>query len=312
MKSIFLKVKQNYIGMRIDKVISIEITNYSRTYISKLIKSENVEVDGVIIKEPDYKLNGKLIKITFIEDTLKTLKPEEFQYDILYEDDYLIIINKPPGVVVHPAPGNWDNTVVNALIGRDNNFTSNFQDELNSFRPGIVHRLDKDTSGVLIIAKNPQSKYKLCKQFSDGSIKKEYIAIVCGIPKNNYKEITTLIGRHPINRKKMAVVNKNGRMAKTIYRLIKSGKIEDNKVSVLSVRTITGRTHQIRVHLAYDKIPILGDSVYGGHQNIKANRQMLHASKLRFIHPIDNREMIIECPLFEDQQQLLDMIDNVS
>lgn len=295
---------------RIDKFLHSTFPQYSRTYLQELLAHGKVKLNGKDVANKTLVFKGNEITIDWPEKP-KTAIPsaEEFKFNILFEDDDLLVIDKPAGVVVHPAAGNWTGTVVNALLGKDENFLENLieesADESSLNRPGIVHRLDKDTSGCLIIAKNPISKANLCESFASRNVKKTYKTIVFGEPKKQKERIETLIGRHHINRQKMAVVNHNGKDAITIYDCVKNFEYEGNILSLLDVQILTGRTHQIRVHLAYMKLPILGDKLYGGKQNILAPRQMLHAWKIEIPHPIKGNMLSIESPLPEDFKQFV-------
>ena len=309
-------LNKNYLNLRLDKILSLEINNYSRTYLSNLIKQGYVTVNGKLTKEPKkhIKLNTiiEVLLYNIFNSNNIILTPKKFKYQIMYEDNDILIINKPPNTVVHPAPGNWNNTIVNALIYRYSNFTKIFNNDMNiqNIRPGIIHRLDKDTSGCLIIAKHIISKYKLCNSFATGKIIKEYDAILYGVPKYTHEQITTLIGRHQKNRKKMTITDNvnRGKKSITIYNLIKIGYLNKIPISLAKIKILTGRTHQIRVHMAYKGTPILGDKVYGGHQKIQIQRQMLHASKITFPHPCLHKTISIRCPLFQDYNNVLNLI----
>ncbi|MCP4179873.1 MAG: RluA family pseudouridine synthase [bacterium] len=305
------EVPQKFMCGRLDLFFSSLNLSYSRSYIQKLIKNGNIAVNGKVIKIPKFTVstNDKVEVKWPKQENFELPKAEDFNFDILYEDDDFLVINKPPGVVVHPAAGNWSGTVVNALIGRDENFTEQFiREEGNEVaqRPGIVHRLDKDTSGCLVVAKNPISKFKLSESFSERKVKKEYSAIAYGHPNKTHFELETLIGRHPINRQKMSIVTRNGKNAITICDLIKKGFVSDIPVSLLNVKILTGRTHQIRVHLAYKKLPIIGDTVYGGRSKLVTMRQLLHARKMEFPHPTTGENFVIECPYPKDFKDFLE------
>jgi 23S rRNA pseudouridine1911/1915/1917 synthase len=297
-KIIELTVDDRYDGERLDHFLACAIPEYSRSFFQKLIKTGKIKYGSD--NSPETKCTvrkGGRISVEMPEEKKKKLLGEDISLDVIYEDDDMLVVNKAHGMVVHPAAGNWDGTVVNALLGRDGEFAEKLED---GFRPGIVHRLDKDTSGCLIIAKTPASQFQLAKLFQERKIKKTYAAIVCGFPPKNTDKIITNIGRHPVNRKKMTVVHKVGRLAVTKYEVLKRGRIEKVPVSLLEVQIETGRTHQIRVHLAYKHLPILGDKVYGGKQEIEAPRQMLHAWKIAFPHPNTGELMEIVAPFPED------------
>jgi 23S rRNA pseudouridine1911/1915/1917 synthase len=305
------EVDKNFISGRLDLFFSSLNLSYSRSYIQKLIKNGNVTVNKKVVKIPkltirtDDKISIRWPK----KENFELPAAEDFCFEILFEDNDFLVINKPPGIVVHPAVGNWSGTVVNALLGRDNNFSEQFINAEGveaAQRPGIVHRLDKDTSGCLVIAKNPISKFRLSESFSAREVKKEYSAIVYGHPTRSHFELETLIGRHPINRQKMSVVTRNGKNAITICDLINKGFISDIPVSLMNVKILTGRTHQIRVHLAYKKLPVVGDSVYGNKQRLVAERQLLHARKIEFPHPTTGKKITIESPYPKDFSDFLE------
>lgn len=305
------KIKvESTVSERLDKYLPSVFSDYSRNFFQNLIDNGKVKLSGMLVSAKTKVSNGSEIEIEWPEEKVFTIpEPEEFKFDILYEDEDLLVIDKPAGVVVHPAAGNWTGTIVNALVGRDSSFLGSVleeePDELSTARPGIVHRLDKETSGCLVVAKNIRSRMKLAESFASRRIKKIYKAIVCGIPPRNEEKVETLIGRHHINRQKMAVLKWNGKKAVTIYKFIKTWKFDDIDLSLLDVEILTGRTHQIRVHLAYKKCPILGDKLYGGKQSIDAPRQMLHAWYLGFPHPSTGKLIEIESPIPDDFKKYL-------
>jgi len=284
MKELLLKVLAEQAKMRIDLLL----TDYSarnnlglsRTIIQKLIHEGKVFLNSQAINKPHHKVNaGDELKIVLPEKEETEFLAEEIPLEIVYEDDDLLVINKQPGLVVHPSPGNREHTLVNALLGRGTPLS-----DINKNRPGIVHRLDKDTSGLLVIAKNNSSHLKLAKQFAEHSIQRKYIAIVCGRVEFDEDVIEAPIGRHPLKRKDMAVsFAPNTKYARTHYRTLKRGK----NFSFLELRPFTGRTHQLRVHLAYLGYPILGDTKYG--KNANFTRLALHAQEIGFIHPSTNK-----------------------
>jgi 23S rRNA pseudouridine1911/1915/1917 synthase len=229
---------------------------------------------------------------------------EEIDLPVLYEDDSMLVINKPWNMVVHPAEGNLTGTIVNALLARypymaETMYTS-------GGRPGIVHRLDKDTTGILLAAKTPEAQFRLSKCFADRKVSKTYLAIVLGIPREPTKQIVSMIGRHPVNRKKMAIVPRDGKEAITVYNTILSGYYQGVLLSLLSVNILTGRTHQIRVHLSSLGHSIIGDQTYGNNRQLHIERQMLHAWKLTIPHPGSGELMRFEAPLPEDFQEIVD------
>ena len=257
---------------RADTFIKEKFENFTRSQIKKLIESSNIKINDKIIK-PSTKIELK-DKITIILPELEStdLKPLNQSLDIKYENKDLIIINKPSGIVVHPSKGHQNDTIINALIG----MRIEFEPYLGKPKPWLIHRLDKDTSGLLIIAKNESTYNYLTKIQKDRMIKKQYMAIVQGIPNSPKAIIDAPIGRNKLNRKKMSI-KKEGRHALTEYEILKS----KNNMSLLKITLLTGRTHQIRVHLNAIGHPIIGDNVYGKKSKY-VNRQMLHAYKLDF------------------------------
>lgn len=290
-------VKEEEEGLRIDKLLSLRYEQKSRTYFQFLIENESVLLNGEKVKKRILPKKGDEIEIFFILTKEIDLEPQNIPLDIVYEDDDIIAINKPVGMVVHPAPGNWSGTFVNALLHHCKNLSS-----LDNLRPGIVHRLDKETSGILIAAKNENSHRKLINQFSSRKIEKNYLAVCFGSPKNQI--ISAPIGRHLTKRKEMTV-KEDGKEA--ITEIISLGQKEN--LSLILARPRTGRTHQIRVHMKHIQAPILGDEVYGSEKiNKKFNvrRQLLHAYSIFFDHPSTNKKIKLEAPLPSDFQEFID------
>ena len=279
-------------GKRIDKFISEVIDEATRSYIQKIIDSGLVEIQNKKVTKNGNKLKGnEVITIKLPEPENLDLVPEDIPLDIVYEDKDIVVINKGPDMVVHPAYGNYSGTLVNALLHHIKDLST-----INGvIRPGIVHRLDKDTSGIIVVAKNNPSHLALAEMFKEKTLEKTYVCIVKGILKEKEGRIETLIGRDSRDRKKMAVVRENGRIAISNYKVLDESK----NYSLVEVKIETGRTHQIRVHMKSLNHPILGDATYGSPSD-KAKRQMLHAYSLKFNHPIDNHEMKIMAPLPED------------
>ncbi len=275
-----LEVSEDQALMRLDLLL----TNYaaqnnlalSRTHIQKLILEGKVFLNSDIMRKANHKVKpGEHIQVILPEKEEQKLLPEKISLDVVYEDDDLAVINKQAGLVVHPAPGNRQHTLANALLGRFKQLS-----DVNKDRPGIVHRLDKETSGLLVIAKNNASHLKLAKQFAEHSIQRKYIAIVSGRVEFDEDVIEAPIGRHPVKRQNMAVSYlENTRYAKTLYKTLKRGK----DFSLLELKPFTGRTHQLRVHLAFLGHPILGDIKYGKDNTF--GRMALHAKEIGFIHP---------------------------
>lgn len=291
---------------RLDRALARMLPDSSRTFLQKLIRESCVACDGKITTVPRTAVQeGMRITVNMPETKLpEAPAAETFDFPILYEDEVMLVIDKPAGVVVHPAAGNHEGTVLNALLGRYPSLAENLSTDS---RPGIVHRLDKDTSGCLVIAKTPESQFRLGKSFADREVSKTYLTIVRGIPPRNSGEIETLIGRHPVNRQKMAVVERNGKTAITSYRVLGSGSCNDVKVSLLAVKIATGRTHQIRVHMNHLGFPVLGDQVYGGTRSKVegVERQLLHAWKIELPHPQDRRKCSFKAEIPEDFRKVL-------
>lgn len=282
MKELLIDVTQDFEGERIDKYLSRLVTDSSRSAIQKLIESGSVKVNGSQVSK-NYKISAD-DEILMLQGELKTLdaEPENIPLDIVYEDSDLLVVNKPRGMVVHPAPGNYSGTLVNALLYHCKDSLSGINGVL---RPGIVHRIDKDTSGLLIVAKNDKAHIGLAEQIKEHSFTREYNAVVCGHLKEYEGTVCAPIGRNPKDRKKMCVTENNSKNAVTHYKVIN----EYEGYSHISLRLETGRTHQIRVHMAYIGHPVAGDFVYGNDKkSAYLNGQCLHAIKIGFVHPITN------------------------
>lgn len=259
---------------------------YSRTFTQKLILEGKVKSGGAVFSSPHYKVKtGQGFSVIVEDKKADTLFPEDIPLDIVYEDSCLAVINKPVGLVVHPAPGNLEHTLVNALLARFKELS-----DINPARPGIVHRLDKETSGLLVVAKNNSAHLALSAQFAKHSIKRKYIAVVRGRVEFDENIIEAPIARHPLKRKAMAIsFGEKSRYARTHYRTIKRA----DDFSLLELEPFTGRTHQLRVHLAFAGHPILGDTKYG--KNNASSRLYLHAYYLGFLHPDSGKFMEFSC-----------------
>lgn len=272
-----MKIVVNEDNIRIDKYLS-ENTEYSRSYIEKLIDEKCVLVNGKEVKA-SYKvcLNDEIE----INDTLKKesdIKPVKMQLNIVYEDDDLMIINKPSGLVVHPGAGNYDNTLVNGLLNYTNNLSS-----VDDVRPGIVHRLDKDTSGLMVVAKNNKCHELLSEMFKNHEVKRTYYALVCGVVPYNKGTVDVPLKKDETKFDRVCA-SEDGKKAITHFTVLK----RYNDYTLLSLNLETGRTHQIRVHLSYIGHPLIGDTLYGNNSKY-ISRQALHAYKVEFIHPITNK-----------------------
>ena len=319
----FLIDKKNN-GERLDVFLSKEIKNLTRSYIKKLIEQNDVKLNEIISSSPSTKIktNDKII-INVVEKENFEIVPNNIKLEIVYEDKDLLIINKPKGMVVHPGAGNYKNTLVNALMYK---YKNNLSDVNGSSRPGIVHRIDKETSGLLVVAKNNFSHSNLGKQFSDHSIKRKYQCLIWGVIRPLNGRIETLISRNKKNRQLMTVSDVNGKKAITNYKTIKVFQIKDiPKISLVECKLETGRTHQIRVHLKYKGTSLLGDKQYGK-KNIKFKKinrdffnklsaldgQALHAQTLAFIHPTKNKLVSFKSKLPMDFKKTLDLLNNLS
>jgi 23S rRNA pseudouridine1911/1915/1917 synthase len=280
-------------GTRIDKLLAERYPDHSRTYFQYLIEQGFVLLNGQPIKKRNIPEEGDEIDVLFQLTPETTIEPEPIPLNILYEDNHLIAIDKPPGMVVHPAPGHWSGTFVNALLAHCKQLPST-----DPLRPGIVHRLDKDTSGILIAAKTTEAHQVLIEKFSEREMEKSYLAICVGRPQNGL--LSAPIGRHPVHRKEMAVLP-DGKEAISDIQVVAFNE----KLSLVLIKPKTGRTHQIRVHLRHLGTPVLGDETYGSsrsNQALGATRQLLHAYRLNFSHPITGTPLALTAPLPEDMK----------
>lgn len=300
-----MKIEENYNGMRIDAVIPMLNEEISRSQAQILIKEGKILIDGKKVKTSEKVKTGQEIQLPEKNEREKNEKivPEDIPIDIIYEDSDIIVVNKPKNMVVHPAVGNKRGTLVNALLGKSELSSIN-----GEFRPGIIHRLDKDTTGVLVIAKNNNAHKNIAEQIQNRTTKKIYIALVKGIIKEDNGIINMPIGRHPVDRKKMAVV-KDGKEAHTNFKVLKRFK---EGYTLIEVELKTGRTHQIRVHMSHIGYPIVGDNLYSNGKNpFGITSQMLHAKTLGFVHPTKNEYMEFNAKIpkeFDDVIQKLEEI----
>ena len=317
-------VPSSFNDYRIDKFLHSEITELSRTRLQTLIHDGHVKLNNIIINDPAKKIKSKNeIKINFPSAKKTLIKPNKIFLNILYDDVDIIIINKNPGVVVHPGAGNYDNTIVNGLLYKYHNKLSSIGGKL---RPGIVHRIDKDTSGVIVVAKNDNAHINLSQQFSEHTIKRTYEALIWGSLKPQNGVIREKISRSIRNRQLMSVRKEKGKIAITNYKTL---KIFHNsnlpKISLIECKLETGRTHQIRVHMKFKGNPIIGDKSYGKlKKNFKKidpsiekkinnfNRQALHAKSLGFLHPGTKKEVFFEARRPTDFDTLIKNLDKVS
>jgi len=285
-------VPKEHARMRLDVFLVKTLPGLSRSRIQQLIRGGFVRLDGIATRAHQLVRTGNQIEVTQPPPEKIETKPEAIPLAILYEDDDLIVINKPSGMTVHPGAGQREHTLVNALLHHCPTLSGIGGKE----RPGIVHRLDKDTSGCLVVAKNDLAHRELSKQFADRIVEKIYLALVAGRLRNQSGVIEEKIGRHPVHRQRMSVASRRGRTARTDYRVVSSSE----QASLIECRLHSGRTHQIRVHLHHLGHPVLGDKVYAPRLAKNFPRQMLHAWKLGFCHPRTHDWKNFEAPLPED------------
>ena len=298
MEETLILIAKEY-GQRIDKFITDSRPDLTRSFVQKIIENENVQVNEKNVKS-NYKVKiGDCVHVLLEEPKKLSTEAENIPLDIVYEDDSLLVINKPKGMVVHPGAGHFEGTLVNALMYHCKDSLSGIGGVM---RPGIVHRIDKDTSGLLLVAKTNEAHLGLSLQLKDHEIVRTYNAVVCGRIKEDEGTVDQPIGRHPTLRKQMCVTQKNSRRAVTHFRVLE----RFSEYTLVECVLETGRTHQIRVHMAYLGHPILGDSVYGfKKQKINAQGQTLHAKSIRFFHPIKKETMLFETPLPEYFEEIL-------
>lgn len=290
---IVLNIDEDSNGQRLDKILSSVLSEYSRSFVQTLFSNGLVlcnKKEASKSLKPKY---GDTVEFTIPEPREISLEPENIPLEIMYEDSDLLVVNKPRGMVVHPAPGNYDSTLVNALLWHCKGNLSGINCVI---RPGIVHRIDKDTSGLLLVAKNDNSHISLSEQIAAHSLDREYRAVIHGHLKEPEGVVDAPIGRNPNDRKKMCVTNQNSKNAVTHYRVLDEYK----DFSFVALKLETGRTHQIRVHMSYLGHPVAGDPVYGPKNGVTSlNGQCLHAGLLGFIHPSTGEHIRVEAPLPE-------------
>lgn len=293
-------VDENQQNTRIDLLLSLSLEGTSRSFIQKLFDKEKISVNGSICDSKKYKVKtGDRIEISIPEPETLEIEAEDIPLEIVYEDDDLLVVNKPKGMVVHPAVGNYTGTLVNAIMYHCGDRLSSINGVI---RPGIVHRIDKDTSGLLMIAKNDMAHEALSKQLSEHSITRKYMALVYDNIKEESGTVDAPIGRDPKNRLRQAVTDQNSKRAVTHYRVLE----RFGKYTLIEAQLETGRTHQIRVHMAHIKHPLVGDMVYGPRkQSINIEGQMLHAKVLGFVHPRTGEYMEFDSQLPEYYQEVL-------
>ncbi len=292
-------------GERLDAFLARVVPNMSRSAVQKLIDQGAVRRNGGSAKKNDRLEPGDQVELTIPDPVEVDIAPTKMELEIVYEDDDVLVINKPKGLVVHPAPGHQDDTLVNGLMYQLGDNLSGINGEL---RPGIVHRIDKDTSGLLAVAKNDYAHTMLASQLKDHSMARTYEAIVCGTLREDSGTVDAPIGRHPTDRKKMCVTQRNSKPAVTHWEVIRRYR----GYTHIRCKLETGRTHQIRVHMAYIGHPILGDTVYG-HKKKELGQlsQCLHAGALCFSHPRDGRPVLVLAPLPEYLTQVLEKLERM-
>ena len=311
-------------GKRLDVFLAENINHLTRSFLKRLIENEQVKLNKKVLKAPSTKVKYKdQVIINIVKKNVQNIEPKKIKLNIVYEDNDILVINKPKGMVVHPGAGNYENTLVNALLFKYKKKLSNVNGPL---RPGIVHRIDKETSGLLVIAKNNLAHSNLGEQFSNHSIERKYLCLAWGVIRPLSGKISTLISRDKKNRQLMTVSEINGKKAITNYKTIKVFNIKDiPKISLLQCELETGRTHQIRVHLKYKGTSLLGDKQYGK-KNIKFKKihndfyiklnqlsgQALHAKTLGFTHPKTKKWMNFNSELPDSFKKILNLLENLS
>lgn len=295
-----IKVKKDEGGQRLDRFLTSRLEGYTRSKVSRLIGEGNILLEGKKVQASHRTKPEEEFVVAPPEPVPSDIKPEEIPLDIVYEDSDIAIVNKQSGMVVHPAKGNYSGTLVNALLQHCKNLSGIG----GTLRPGIVHRLDKETSGLIAVAKNDTAHTSLSAQLSSREMSREYLAVVRGRLKESKGKIDKPIGRHPLYRKKMSIRTKTPREAVTDYEVIESFK----EATYLKIKLQTGRTHQVRVHMSSINHPLLGDLVYGKKKTNLINRPALHAAGLGFVHPKTGKRMVFTAPLPADFENLLNCL----
>jgi len=296
-----LTISEVDLGQRLDKILKNHYPTHSRTYFQYLIDEQCVVVNGQLVKKQYRPALGDEIEISFQLTPEIDVKPEPIALDILYEDEHLLIINKPAGMVVHPAPGSPSGTFANALLHHCSQLNPG---EFDALRPGIVHRLDKETTGVLVGVKTSAAHKKMIEKFAERQIEKRYLAICSGVPREG--ELSAPIKRHPIRRQEMTVCSE-GKEAISRFKILE----RDQGLCFIEVELITGRTHQIRVHLKHLNCPLLGDPIYGSkslNEKYRATRPQLHAHQIKFTHPMTGAPLDIIAPIPTEMKNFIEFI----
>ncbi len=301
METIKITIQDKNIGIRLDKFLATVLSDLSRTRLQQMIRNGHVLVNGNCEKSSYLLQQEDVLTIEIEEDKQLDIQAEDLPIDIVYEDADVIVINKPSGMIVHPSAGIYQGTLVNALMFHCKDLSG-----INGvIRPGIVHRIDKDTSGLLMVAKNDNAHLQLSKQLKEHSVERKYLAIVHGVICHDYGKIDAPIGRDQKDRQKMAVTDVNSKNACTNFRVIKRFK----DATLVECHLETGRTHQIRVHMQFIGHPVYGDPKYGRRKDDCSFGQYLHAKTLGFIHPKTNKKMVFDSKLPDEFQQLLDQLN---
>ncbi len=300
--------------MRLDVYLASHVSDLTRSAAAHLIQQETVRVNDARKRSAYRVRSGDRVEGRIPSPAIVRLQPQPIDIHILHEDRDMVVVNKQPGLVVHPAPGHPDGTLVNALL----HHCPDLQPIKGEIRPGIVHRLDKDTSGLIVAAKNPRAHARLTAQFARRRVRKIYLALVCGQPSTDSGHIELPVGRHPIDRKRMSTTSRRARTAVTEWNVSR----RYSGLTLLELNLKTGRTHQARVHCAAVGYPIAGDPVYGGRKALKqlprsvtdlmqaVSRQMLHAWRMEISHPVSGQVMHLEAPIADDMQSLLENLDS--
>ncbi len=300
-----LDITKEHEGERLDRVLDLHLEDYTRSHLKKLIEDGCVTVNGKVVKASYKVKEGEELSLVLPDLKEPDILPEEIPLLVVYEDEDMLVVNKPQGMVVHPAPGNYTGTLVNALLAHCGDSLSGINGEK---RPGILHRIDKDTSGLLLVAKNDMAHQSLAEQIKEHSLTRAYMALCHGGFKEETGTVRLPIGRHPIDRKKMTVTYRNSKEAVTNYKVME----RLGSYSLVECRLETGRTHQIRVHMTHMGHPIVGDPVYGvKKENFSLNGQLLHAYQVGFIHPRTGEYLEFSAPLPEHFEKVLKRLRNL-
>ncbi len=298
-----IEINAGLAGVRLDQCLAVTLPSFSRSILANAIRKGHIHVDSVN-RKGSYRLKtGEIVSGIIEKNEAIDILPQAIDLSIIYEDEYLILLSKPPGLVVHPGSGNYQGTLVNGLI----HYCQSIAEVGDHLRPGIVHRLDKDTSGIMLVAKQDLVHRKIVEDFKNRRLIKEYTALLHGRPKDNQGRLVASIGRHPVHRQKMAVRDIGGRHAASNWQVLQEFEAG---FSLVKIVIETGRTHQIRVHMAHLGCPVAGDRLYGSHRdNGCFPRQLLHASRLVFTHPVTSKVMDYSAALWHDFAQIVNTLN---